>query len=232
MASRRIAERLISEGRVTVNGNPAVLGDKAVVGVDRIEVDGAPVHTDVRLCYYALNKPRGVISTTFDDLGTRRTVLDLLDPSILSEYRIFPVGRLDMDSTGLILLTNDGILSNRLLHPSYEVTREYVVEVEPVPTPGDLARLRKGVDLEEGNTGPAKVSLVGSKRGRARVRMSLHTGKNRQIRRSFDLLGFKVITLNRVRFGSLGLGNLRSGEYRELSGSEVRELYRRTGWKM
>ncbi len=216
---------------MTRNGEVVELGARAVAGVDEIAVDGVPVETGVRLRYFALNKPAGVVSAAGDEPRGRRTVLDLLDPALTQESRLFPVGRLDMDSTGLILLTNDGFLANRLLHPRYRVPREYVVDVEPVPTPGDLARLRKGVQLEDGNTGPARVSLTEGKRARGRVRLTLHTGRKRQIRRSFEALGYTVHALNRVRFGSLGLGSLRQGQYRELEQAEVRELYRRTGWK-
>lgn len=214
---------------MTLNGRRASIGDRAVPGQDSVEVDGVEVPTEVDRRYVILNKPAGVI-TTVEDARGRTTVLGILPKSITEGTRLFPVGRLDMDSTGLILLTNDGFLANRLLHPRYEVTREYVVDVEPIPSQGDLSRLRKGVRLEEGDTGTAKVSLVDKRRGRGRVRMTLHTGRNRQIRRSFEMLGYRVVGLNRVRFGSLGLGNLRPGQYRELTPTEVADLYRRTGW--
>ena len=229
IASRRAAEKLILEGRVTLNGVVAELGNRAVEGSDEIAVDGIAIQTDVARRYFALNKPTGVISTVSDPQG-RKTVLDLLDVAPTGEDRLFPVGRLDMDSTGLILLTNDGFLANRLMHPRFEVPREYLVEVEPVPRREDLARLRTGVSLEDGDTGPARVSLIGGREGRGQVRLTLHTGRKRQIRRSFDALGYRVVTLNRVRLGSLGLGNLRQGQYRELDEREVRELYRRTGF--
>jgi 23S rRNA pseudouridine2605 synthase len=170
-----------------------------------------------------------VVSSVSDPQG-RKTVIDLIDPSLAKELRLFPVGRLDMDSTGLILLTNDGFLANRLMHPRYRVPREYVVEVEPVPSPQDLSRLRKGVVLEDGDTGPARVSLVAKRGRRGQVRMTVRSGRKRQIRRSFETLGYRVRSLNRVRFGSLGLGNLRPGSLRELEPSEVGELYRLTGW--
>lgn len=180
--------------------------------------------------YFALNKPRGVISSVGDPQG-RKTVMDLLDPALAGEHRLFPVGRLDMDSTGLILLTNDGFLANRLMHPKYMVPREYVVEVEPVPSPQDLSRLRKGVVLEDGDTGAARVSLVSKRGRRGQLRMTVKSGRKRQIRRSFEALGYRVRSLNRVRFGTVGLGNLRPGSHRELRPEEVRELYRLTGWK-
>lgn len=156
-------------------------------------------------------------------------MLDLLDPELTGESRLFPVGRLDMDSTGLILLTNDGFLANRLMHPRYRVPREYVVEVEPVPAGQDLARLRNGVLLDDGDTGPARVSLTGKRGRRGWVKMTVRTGRKRQIRRSFETLGYSVKTLNRVRFGTLGLGNLRPGSYRELGPDEVKRLYGLTG---
>jgi 23S rRNA pseudouridine2605 synthase len=213
---------------VTRNGAKATIGDRAVPGVDVIEVDGIEVTTGVSPRYFALNKPSGVISTTQDPQG-RTTVLELLDREVVEESRPFPVGRLDMDSTGLILLTNDGFLANRLLHPRYQVPREYLVEVQPVPGKDDLARLRKGVDLDDGNTGPARVSILGRRGDRGQVRLTIHTGRKRQIRRSFEALGYNVLTLVRVRFGSVGLGRLKPGQYRELHGSEVRDLYRQTG---
>jgi len=134
-----------------------------------------------------------------------------------------------MDSTGLILLTNDGFLANRLMHPRFGVPREYVVEVEPPPSRADLARLSKGVVLDDGLTGPARVSESGRLGGRALVDMVIHAGRKRQIRRSFDHFGYRVISLNRVRIGNLGLGSLKPGEHRELEASEVRSLYKQTG---
>jgi 23S rRNA pseudouridine2605 synthase len=215
---------------VTRNGVRVTLGDSAAPGVDVIAVDGIAVDTDVAPRYFALNKPSGVVSTTQDPQG-RTTVLDLFDYELAGEIKPFPVGRLDMDSTGLILLTNDGFLANRLLHPRYEVPREYLVEVEPIPRKEDLARLRKGVNLDDGHTGPARVSLVGRSGGGGQVRMVIHTGKKRQIRRSFEALNYRVKALNRVRFGSLGLGSLKPGQYRELQPGEVRALYRQTGFR-
>jgi 23S rRNA pseudouridine2605 synthase len=228
LASRRAAEELILDGRVTLNGTTASLGDRALAGRDMVAVDGIELEPEPEPRYVALNKPAGVVSTVTDPQG-RPTVLDALEEAGIDAPRMFPVGRLDMDSTGLILLTNDGFLAHRLMHPSFGVPREYMVEVEPVPGREDLSRLRKGLTLEDGETGPAKVSLVGSHKGRGQVDMVLHAGKKRQIRRSFDHLGYKVVSLNRVRIGNLGLGNLRPGKARELEPEEVRELYRQTG---
>lgn len=228
VASRRAAEGLISAGRVTRNGQTVSLGDRAIAGLDVIEVDGIAITTGVELRYFLLNKPVGVLTASKDRRG-RKTVLDFLDEATKARFRLFPVGRLDMDSSGLILLTNDGFLANRLMHPSFEVPREYMVEVEPVPGPADLAKLRKGVELEDGFTGPSKVALVGKSDGRGLVRMTLHTGKKRQIRRSFQHLGYRVISLNRVRIGSVRLGSLKPGEVRVLEEPEVRRLYMQTG---
>lgn len=228
IASRRASEELILAGRVTMNGRRVTLGDRAVLGVDVIAVDGVEVEASTPLKYFALNKPRGVVTTT-DDPQDRPTVLDYLDDDTRREFRLFPVGRLDMDSSGLILLTNDGFLANRLLHPRFEVPREYQVEVEPVPRPQDIARLRGGVVLDDGSTGPARVSLIAKKGDRGLVSITLHTGRKRQIRRSFEHLGYLVVTLCRVRIGSLGLGSLKPGELRELDRQEVRRLYGRTG---
>lgn len=199
--------------------------------MDEVAVDGVTVGPAGERSYFALNKPRGVVSTVSDPEG-RRTVLDLLPPEITGRFRLYPVGRLDMDSTGLILLTNDGFLANRMLHPGYEVPREYLVEVEPEPSKGDIARLRKGVRLDGGeDSGPARASVIGREGGRGLVRVTIHTGKKRQIRRSFEALGCRVTGLSRVRFGTLGLGNLRPGGFRELTRAEVKGLYRDTGWQ-
>lgn len=227
LTSRRAAEKLIADGRVTVNGEVAVLGDRALPDSDVIEVDGVRLEIQAEPVYIALNKPPGVVSTVSDGHG-RPTVVSLVG-GIAKERRVFPVGRLDMDSTGLILLTNDGFLAHRLMHPSFGVPREYLVEVKPVPRRADLAALRRGVSLEDGDTGPARVSVVAEQGGTALVDIVIHAGRKRQIRRSFEALGCRVVTLNRIRIGRLGLGNLKQGEARELATEETRDLYRQTG---
>ena len=193
-----------------------------------LTVDGNQVQTTAELQYYGMNKPAGVVTTSHDPQG-RTTVLDLLDQETRAGARLFAVGRLDMQSTGLILLTNDGLLANRLMHPRFQVPREYLVEVSPVPRPSDLALLRKGVPLEDGVTAKARASLLGSVGGCGQVSMTLRTGRKRQIRRSFEHLGYRVNLLSRVRIGSLSLGSLGAGEYRRLTPVEVRNLYRQTG---
>ncbi|MBN2168445.1 MAG: rRNA pseudouridine synthase [Actinobacteria bacterium] len=230
LVSRRKAESLIKEGRVCCNGSPVKLGDRALAGLDSISIDGVQIDTSAPVRYYILNKPEGVISTT-DDPERRTTVVDLIHDTELENVRLFPVGRLDMDSRGLILITNDGFLANRLMHPSFEVQREYMVEVQPVPTPGDLAALRRGVELEDGKTAPAVVSIKSRRGNTAIVKLVIHTGRKRQIRRSFKALGYDVKSLMRIRIGPLGLGKLAEGESRRLFDSEVSALYKATGWE-
>jgi len=216
ICSRRAAEKLITEGRVTVDGRVATLGDKADPSSQSIGVDGIPVEPDGGgYLYLALNKPRGVVSTTTDPWG-RSTVLDLIRRELEMDSRMYPVGRLDMESTGLILLTNDGFLANRVLHPSFEVPRKYVVEVEPAPT-------------EDGRTSPATVRVIGRKGSAMVVEVTIHTGRKRQIRRSFEHVGGRVESLCRVGIGSLRLGSLEPGRFRLLDQQEVEELYRSTG---
>lgn len=212
------------------NGVTARLGDKATAGLDSITIDGAKIETGAPLRYFMLNKPAGVVSTTKDP-GGRETVLDLLKNSFDLDFRLFPVGRLDMDSRGLILITNDGLLTYRLMHPSFEVKREYLVDVTPVPRPVDLAELRKGVNLEDGVTAPSKVSIIDKTSDGARIKMIMHTGKKRQIRRSFHALGYDVVALVRTRIGPLVIGNLAEGRSRELKAVEVKALYETTGWE-
>lgn len=228
LASRRAAEALILEGRVSINGEVASLGDKADAATDRIEVDGIELDAEADRIYLALNKPAGVVSTADDPQG-RPTVVEMVSGDVPRGTRVFPVGRLDMDSTGLILLTNDGFLAHRLMHPRFGVPREYLVEVTPVPRREDLARLRSGLTLDDGDTGPAKASLLGTHGSSGQVDMVIHAGKKRQIRRSFEHLGYKVVALNRMRIGCLGLGNLRQGAARLLRDDEVADLYRQTG---
>ena len=213
--SRRVCEELIAEGRVTVDGEVAVLGRRVAVDTARVEVDGVPVGVRPGLVYYLLNKPRGVVTTASDPQG-RPTVLDLVPP----EPRVFPVGRLDVDTEGLLLLTNDGDLAHRLTHPSFGIEKEYLAEVEGRPSPGALRRLRTGVDLEDGRTAPAKASVVD---GRA-LRLTIHEGKNRQVRRMCAAVGHPVVRLVRVRIGPLADRDLPPGRYRPLNRDEVRSL--------
>ena len=213
--SRRSCEELIAEGRVTVNGELAQLGRRVDPQNDLIEVDGAPVGVKPGLVYYLLNKPTGVVTTAKDTHG-RKTVVDLVP----SEPRVFPVGRLDVETEGLLLMTNDGDLAHRITHPSHGVEKEYLVHVKGHLTPGELRRLREGVELEDGMTAPAEASQPAP----GVVRLTIHEGRNRQVRRMCDAIEHPVLRLVRTRIGPITDRSLRPGDYRELSTSERRAL--------
>ena len=215
--SRRVCEDLIAEGRVTVDGEVAVLGRRVDVAVDAVEVDGARIAVQEGLVHYLLNKPRGVVSTASDPAG-RPTVVELVP----GEPRVHPVGRLDSDSEGLLLLTNDGDLTHRLTHPSFGVEKEYLAEVSGVPSRAALRRLREGVELEDGTTAPARVSLTHPNL----VRLTIHEGRNRQVRRMCEAVGHPVLRLVRTRIGPLSDRRLRPGEWRPLTLGELRSLER------
>jgi pseudouridine synthase len=213
VASRRKADELIKAGRVTVNGEVGQL-NTFVESRDDVRVDGERVAKQ-KVAYVLLNKPRGVVTTASDPEG-RPTVVDLVDhPS-----RVVPVGRLDFLTTGALLLTNDGELAHTLAHPRYGVEKEYVVEVEGVPSDGTLRKLAEGVRLEDGMTAPAKVERL----GRSQIRLTLHEGRNRQVRRMCEAVGHPVLRLHRSRYAGLGVERLASGEWRELTGAEVTAL--------
>ncbi len=217
--SRRVCEDLIHDGRVTVNGDVAVLGRRVLVEVDEIAVDGVVIGALPGLVYYLLNKPEGVVTTASDELG-RENVLELVP----SEPRVFSVGRLDIDTTGLLILTNDGQLTQHLTHPSHGVEKEYIAEVEcgsnGVPA-GALRRLRDGIELDDGLTAPAEVGQLEP----GVLRIVIHEGRNRQIRRMCEAVGHPVIRLVRTRIGPLRDTKLRPGAWRELTLQEVRALY-------
>ena len=216
LASRRVAEDMIMAGRVAVNGTRARLGDRARVGTDLIEVHGAPVIIDPLRVYWLLHKPAGVVSTTRDTHG-RPVVTDLVP----AEPRVYPVGRLDADSEGLIILTNDGDFAMRLTHPRYKVDKEYLVAVDKPVGRDTLSKLARGVQLEDGPTSPATLTLLSP----TLVRMVIREGRNRQIRRMFDLFSFHVIRLVRTRIGPVSDQRLGVGEYRPLSQAELRALW-------
>ena len=211
-----MCEELIAEGRVTVGGVVASLGNRVDPETAHVEVDGVPVSVRPGLVYYLLHKPRGVVTTASDTHG-RPTVVDLVP----AEPRVFPVGRLDADTEGLLILTNDGDLTHRLTHPSFGVEKEYLAEVEGgVPTPGQLRQLRTGVQLEDGMTAPAKAAAV-PPRG---VCLTIHEGRNRQVRRMCQAIGHPVVRLVRTRIGPLTDRRLKPGEWRPLPTEEVRAL--------
>ena len=222
VSSRRAADTLIATGAVLVNGRrPPPEGMLIEPGKDRIEVRGEVVEPAEKHSYIALNKPEGYI-TTASDPGSRPTVNDLLSAT----GRVFPIGRLDMDSRGLLLLTDDGELANRLAHPRYHVPKEYLALVDGVPGENDLRRLRDGVQLEDGKTAPAEAEVVGSVRGRTQVRLTIREGRNRQVRRMLDAVGHPVRDLQRTAFGPLRLGRLKEGDWRRLRQPEVEALRR------
>ena len=215
VASRRAVEELIAEGRVRVNGEVARLGARVDADADVIEVDGALVSTAAGLVHYLLNKPAGVISTAEDTHG-RPTVVDLVP----AEPRVFPVGRLDADTEGLLLLTNDGELTHRLTHPSFGVEKEYLASVEGDPSPAAVRSLREGVELDDGRTAPAKVARVSA----GVLRITIHEGRNRQVRRMCEAVGHPVVRLVRTRIGPIADRRLKPGEWRPLTPDEVRAL--------
>jgi 23S rRNA pseudouridine2605 synthase len=217
--SRRACETLLVEGRVTVDGEVAVLGRRVDVQSDRIEVDGIPVQADPRLVTYLLHKPAGVVTTASDPQG-RPTVVDLVP----ADPRVFPVGRLDMDTEGLLLLTNDGDLAQRLSHPRHGVDKTYLAEVDGVPGERALRRLRRGVELDDGPTAPASARVVGRRSSGSAVEITLHEGRNRQVRRMLDAAGHPVRRLVRTRIGPITDGGLQPGSWRRLDAQEVRAL--------
>ncbi|MED3571804.1 23S rRNA pseudouridine(2605) synthase RluB [Cytobacillus praedii] len=220
-ASRRKAEELIKEGHVRVNGKTVKeLGIK-VSSSDRVEVNGIPVEREEPV-YFLLYKPRGVISSVTDDKG-RKVVTDYFQQI---KQRIYPVGRLDFDTSGLLLLTNDGEFANLLMHPKNEIEKVYVAKVKGIPSREKMRSLEKGVRLEDGKTAPAqtKVLSIDKKKQTAIIELTIHEGRNRQVRRMLEAIGHPVIKLKRERYGFLTLQGLKAGEARELTAHEVKQL--------
>jgi 23S rRNA pseudouridine2605 synthase len=193
----------------------AELGRRVDTKAQRVEVDGVPVAADPDLVYYLLNKPAGVVTTASDPQG-RPTVVQLVP----NEPRVFSVGRLDADTEGLLLLTNDGDLAHALTHPSFGIEKEYLAEVVTDPSPAAVRRLRRGVELEDGTTAPAKVSVVGPRT----LRITIHEGRNRQVRRMCEAVGYPIRRLVRTRIGPLAERRLAPGEWRTLTAVEIRAL--------
>ncbi|GAB3275786.1 hypothetical protein GCM10027449_14880 [Sinomonas notoginsengisoli] len=227
VASRRVCEDLIAEGRVEVNGQVVTeLGTRVNPETDAIHVDGVRVQTDEHLVYMAFNKPRGVVST-MDDPEGRPCITDYLRPG--TPERLFHVGRLDTNTEGLLLLTNDGELANRLTHPAYEVPKTYVVQVRGPMPQGVGAQLRRGVELEDGLAKVDSFRLVDSTPGFVLVEVVLHSGKNRIVRRMFDAIGFPVQRLVRAKIGPIGLGDQKQGTVRKLGKQEIGHLMAAVG---
>jgi 23S rRNA pseudouridine2605 synthase len=221
VSSRRKAEELITQGRVTVNGKVVKeLGTK-VSSNDKVEVNGIPVEREQPV-YFLLYKPTGVISSVSDDKG-RKVVTDFFP---LLKERIYPIGRLDYDTSGVLLLTNDGDFANTLMHPKHEVDKVYIAKVKGMPTREQLRLLATGVKLEDGVTAPAKTKLISSdkKKNTSIIQIIIHEGRNRQVRRMFDAIGCPVIKLKREQYGFITLHGLTPGESRELTPHEVKQL--------
>lgn len=224
IASRRASEDLIEQGRVRVDGDVATLGDKVDPSVAVITVDGERINVDIDMTYLAYNKPRGVV-TTADDPHGRPTVLDDVD----LPQRLFPVGRLDMDTEGLLLLTNDGELTNKLLHPSYEVERTYLALVKGSVRGHVLAELRDGMQLEDGFARPKRARVLEDQNERSLLEIVMTEGRNREVRRMVDAVGLTLDRLARTAYGGIEIGDLKQGRWRHLSHTEVSTLYAAVG---
>ena len=221
VASRRASEGLVAEGRVSVNGEVVLEpGTKIVAGTDEVRMDGAVVEPPAELVYLMLNKPMGVM-TTLDDPQGRPTVADYIPEGM---PRVFPVGRLDYTTTGLLLLTNDGELAHLMMHPRHHVPKLYYAVVDGIPDPGDLTHLRKGVLLDDGMTSPAGARVVQVRERTAAIELTLREGRKRQVRRMLSAIGHPVISLARTAYGPLTLGDLPEGAVRLLEPAEVDAL--------
>lgn len=227
VASRRGSEDLMTAGRVQVNGATVTeLGAKVDPLVDQVAVDGVVVHLADQPVYLALHKPSGRVTTMSDPQG-RPTVAELVP---VHKYPgLFPVGRLDYDTTGLLLFTTDGELAHRLLHPRHKVDKTYRVLVDGAPDPMDVKTLTEGVQLDDGMTAPARVRTVEKHHGRSLMEMTITEGRKRQVKRMFSAVGHPVLELHRIRFGPIGLGPLPEGQYRVLSAEEIAALKRAVG---
>ena len=222
--SRRACEEVIAAGRVQINGTVATLGDRLDPAVDEVRVDGSKVNVDPELRTFALHKPRGV-TTTMRDPHAERDLTGFLPKGV----HVFPVGRLDRDTEGLLLLTNDGSLAHRLTHPRYAIEKEYLAEVGRPPSQRQLARLRRGVELDDGTARAVDARSAGGGGGRGGVRLVMIEGRKREVRRMLDAVELPVRRLVRVRVGPIRLGKLGPGDVRELGPEDVRALYRAAG---
>ena len=222
VASRRKAEELIKRGLVTLNGQVVIELATTVKSGDRVEVEGQPIYNEEKV-YYLLNKPRGVISSVRDDKG-RQTVVDLL-PEV--KERIYPVGRLDWDTSGLLILTNDGDFTDKMLHPRHEIDKVYVARVKGLASKDNLRPLTKGIVIDGKKTQPARYRIVKTDREKNRsvVELTIHEGRNHQVKKMFEAVGLMVDKLSLTRFGTLDLSGLNPGEARRLNKKEISQLY-------
>ena len=217
VASRRASDKLIQEGRVKINGKVCKLGDSVDENSDIVTVDGKKIELSAVRRYYIMNKPKGYVCTVSDDKG-RKTVMDLLPADI---GRVYPVGRLDYDSEGMLLFTDDGDLAFRLTHPKNEVPKTYLVKIEGEVTEIALSKLRSGVELDGKLTNRSKIKIVETDKKYTKLHITVNEGRNRQVRRMFETIGKEVIFLKRIKIGDLSLGSLERGKVRRLSTEEV-----------
>lgn len=220
VASRRACEKLIEQGKVAVNGTVVTtLGSKVIPG-DTVTVDGLPVKEESKKVYIMLNKPEGYVTTVSDE-HDRRTVMELIEDV---HQRVYPVGRLDFNTEGLLLMSNDGDFTMKVTHPSHKMDKVYQAVVSGVPSHFDIEKLERGVYIDGVKTAKAKANLISAEGGRALVELTIHEGRNRQVRKMFDAIGYPVVKLKRVAIGNITLGNLPLGKWRHLNPNEVKYL--------
>lgn len=221
-ASRRAAEELITSGRVKVNDNiTKELGTKVEIGADIIKLDGKVIKPEIKKYYIMLNKPTGYVSTVNDQFD-RPTVIDLIDEEIKS--RVFPVGRLDYDTEGLLLLTNDGDFTYKVTHPKFNMDKTYIATIKGGIKVNGLNALRRGITIEDYKTSPAEVEILDAQKGVTTIKITIHEGKNRQVRKMFEAVGCKVVELKRISIGTVELGTLPLGRWRYLTSHEISYL--------
>lgn len=222
VASRRAAEQFITDGRVRVNGKVVTeLGTKVCEG-DFVEVDGSPVYAEKKKYYIMLNKPEGFVTTASDENG-RSTVLDLIDDI---DARLYPVGRLDINTEGLLLLSNDGDFTLKVTHPRHKLDKTYRVIVSGIPNHFEIEKLERGVYIDGKRTAPARAKLLSADKQNGLIELTIHEGRNRQVRKMMEAIGYKVLYLQRVAIGNIVLGNLPLGKWRHLNPNEVKYLMR------